>query len=130
MLVDDDALEHHKLKYTLNDSEIKLDIVSAYNGEEALDYLNAHKYNLPAIIILDLNMPKMNGIEFLEAIKPNEIWAQIPIVVLTTSKDQQDKLATFSKGISGYMVKPVDYPQFKEMIATIKDYWNLSEHPY
>ncbi len=73
---------------------------------------------------------KMNGIEFLGAIKPNKKWAQIPIVVLTTSKNDEDKLATFSKGISGYMIKPVDYAQFKDMIETIKKYWNLSEHSY
>jgi CheY-like chemotaxis protein len=84
----------------------------------------------PGIILLDINMPKMNGIEFLEVVKKNDQWSQIPVIVLTTSKDQQDKLQTFKLGISGYMIKPVSYDAFTDMLTTIKSYWDLSEHPY
>lgn len=129
LLLEDDVVDVMTIKRAIKQLNITNKLVVKENGEEGLTYLKECE-ELPGIIFLDINMPKMNGIEFLEAIKPNEEWAQIPIVVLTTSKDQQDKLATFSKGISGYMVKPVDYPQFKDMISTIKDYWNLSEHPY
>jgi CheY-like chemotaxis protein len=129
LLLEDDLVDVMTIKRAIKQLDISNELVVKENGEEGLEYLTNCK-DLPGIIFLDINMPKMNGIEFLEAIKPNPEWAQVPIVVLTTSKDQQDKLATFSKGISGYMVKPVDYAQFKDMIATIKDYWNLSEHPY
>jgi CheY-like chemotaxis protein len=129
LLLEDDVIDVMTIKRAIKQLNISNNLVVKENGEEGLAYLKECD-DLPGIIFLDINMPKMNGIEFLEQIKPNTEWAQIPIVVLTTSKDQQDKLATFSQGISGYMVKPVDYPQFKDMLSTIKDYWNLSEHPY
>lgn len=129
LLLEDDIVDVMTIKRAIKQLNISNELVVKENGEEGLEYLNTCD-DLPGIIFLDINMPKMNGIEFLEKIKPHEKWTQIPIVVLTTSKDQQDKLATFNQGISGYMVKPVDYPQFKDMIETIKNYWNLSEHPY
>jgi len=129
LLLEDDIVDVMTIKRAIKHLDISNNLIVKENGEEGLDYLN-HCAELPGLIFLDLNMPKMNGIEFLGAIKSNKKWAQIPIVVLTTSKDQHDKLATFSKGISGYMIKPVDYAQFKDMIDTIKKYWNLSEHSY
>lgn len=129
LLLEDDLVDVMTIKRAIKQLNIANDLEVRENGEEGISYLEKCE-DLPGIIFLDINMPKMNGIEFLQVVKNNEQWAQIPIVVLTTSKDQQDKLATFSRGISGYMVKPVDYPQFKDMIATIKDYWNLSEHSY
>ena len=129
LLLEDDVVDVMTIKRAIKQLSISNKLLVKENGVEGVEYLE-NCDALPGIIFLDINMPKMNGIEFLEIIKKNKDWAQIPIVVLTTSKDQQDKFATFSKGISGYMVKPVDYPQFKDMISTIKDYWNLSEHPY
>jgi CheY-like chemotaxis protein len=129
LLLEDDIVDVMTIKRAIKQLNISNELIVKENGEEGLDYLKQCT-NLPGLIFLDLNMPKMNGIEFLGAIKPSKEWAQIPIVVLTTSKNDDDKLATFSKGISGYMIKPVDYAQFKDMIETIKKYWNLSEHPY
>lgn len=129
LLLEDDIVDVMTIKRAIKQLSITNELIVKENGEEGLDYLT-HCAELPGLIFLDLNMPKMNGIEFLGAIKPNKKWAQIPIVVLTTSKNEDDKLATFSKGISGYMIKPVDYAQFKDMIETIKRYWNLSEHSY
>ena len=129
LLLEDDVVDVMTIKRAIKQLSISNKLLVKENGVEGVEYLE-NCDALPGIIFLDINMPKMNGTEFLEIIKKNKDWAQIPIVVLTTSKDQQDKFATFSKGISGYMVKPVDYPQFKDMISTIKDYWNLSEHPY
>lgn len=129
LLLEDDIVDVMTIKRAIKQLAISNELIVRENGEEGIAFLE-NSDDLPGIIFLDINMPKMNGIEFLEHIKQNKEWAQIPIVVLTTSKDQQDKLATFGHGISGYMVKPVDYPQFKDMIAIIKDYWNLSEHPY
>lgn len=129
LLLEDDMVDVMTIKRAIKQLNISNELIVKENGEEGLDYLKQCT-ELPGLIFLDLNMPKMNGIEFLGAIKPNKKWAQIPIVVLTTSKNDEDKLATFSKGISGYMIKPVDYAQFKDMIETIKKYWNLSEHSY
>ncbi|MBT8326607.1 MAG: response regulator [Bacteroidia bacterium] len=129
LLLEDDVVDVMTIKRAISQLHIPNELIVKENGEEGLEYLKQCK-NLPGLIFLDINMPKMNGIEFLQNIKLNSQWAKIPVIILTTSKDQQDKLATFNQGISGYMVKPVDYSQFKDMIGTIKEYWNLSEHPY
>ena len=71
----------------------------------------------------------MNGIEFLQTVKDNEQLMRIPVVVLTTSDEQQDKLNSFNLGVVGYMAKPVDYQQFVEVIRSIDAYWTISEMP-
>ncbi|MDB4107932.1 response regulator [Bacteroidia bacterium] len=128
LLLEDDVVDVMTLKRAMKQLGISNHLEVRENGAEGLEYL-LNCDELPGIIFLDINMPKMNGIEFLEIVKRNKDLAKIPIVVLTTSKDQEDRLITFEKGISGYMTKPVDYPQFKDMIAVIMKYWNFSEHP-
>jgi CheY-like chemotaxis protein len=129
LLLEDDLVDVMTIKRAVKQLDITNPLIVKENGEEGLAYLKGCE-ELPGIIFLDINMPKMNGIEFLDHIKQNENWKQIPVVVLTTSKDHQDKLQTFNLGISGYMIKPVDYGDFKEMLGTIKKYWDMSEHSY
>ncbi|MBO6515847.1 MAG: response regulator [Bacteroidia bacterium] len=129
LLLEDDLVDVMTIKRGIAQLGINNECVVKSNGEEGLEYLEACN-ELPGIIFLDINMPKMNGIEFLKQIKTNAKWAQIPVVVLTTSKDQQDKEDTFQLGIAGYMIKPVDYDEFKQMLDAIMQYWKLSEHPY
>ena len=74
-------------------------------------------------------MPRMNGIEFLSVVKKDESLKAIPVVVLTTSKDDNDKIESFKLGVAGYMIKPVDYMRFVDVIKTIRRYWTLSEQP-
>jgi DNA-binding response OmpR family regulator len=83
----------------------------------------------PCIILLDLNMPLMNGIEFLKEFKQDSDLKKIPVVVLTTSKEEEDKINSYNLGIAGYMIKPVDYIEFVEVVRTIDLYWTLSELP-
>jgi CheY-like chemotaxis protein len=83
----------------------------------------------PFVVLLDLNMPKMNGIEFLKVMKTYPELKTIPVIVLTTSKEQRDILGSFELGASGYMVKPVDYSKFVEILSKIVTYWNSSELP-
>ena len=71
----------------------------------------------------------MNGIEFLQVAKRDEVLKSIPVVILTTSKEQQDRIESFKFGVAGYMIKPVDYSQFVEMMQAIKMYWTLSQQP-
>jgi CheY-like chemotaxis protein len=129
LLLEDDIVDVMTVKRAIKQLNIVNELVVKENGEEGLEFLR-NTAELPGLIFLDINMPKMNGIEFLQELKKNEEWLQIPIVVLTTSKDQQDKLHTFKLGISGYMIKPISYELFKEMVVTIKNYWNFSEHSY
>ena len=99
------------------------------NGEEALEYLRDRSNKKPCIILLDLNMPKMNGIEFMKIVKDNDVLKTIPVVVLTTSQEEQDVVESFKLSVAGYIVKPVDYKKFVEAIRTVALYWTLSELP-
>ena len=85
--------------------------------------------SLPDVAFLDLNMPVMGGIEFLQVVKQDAVLRRIPVVVLTTSDEQQDKVASFDLGVAGYIRKPVDYKQFVEAVRSIDAYWTLSELP-
>jgi CheY-like chemotaxis protein len=74
-------------------------------------------------------MPIMNGIEFMQMVKHNDQLKRIPVIVLTTSEEQQDKMSSFNLGVAGYVVKPVDYRRFVEVMRSIDAYWNISEMP-
>lgn len=127
LLVEDDVVDAMTVKRALNDIKVSNILYTVGNGEEALEFLYKPENEMPGIILLDLNMPKMNGIEFLKVAKNDDSLKRIPVVVLTTSKEEQDKIESFNLGVAGYMIKPVDYMQFVETIRTIDLYWTLSE---
>ena len=129
LLVEDDQVDAMTVKRALKEIRVtnRLDIVG--NSEEALSFLRNPENEKPGIILLDLNMPKMNGIEFLKIAKKDKTLKRIPVVVLTTSKEEQDKVDSFDFGVAGYMIKPVDYQKFVEVVKTIDLYWTLSELP-
>lgn len=129
LLVEDDKIDVITIKRALKELKILNPVVVCENGLEALNYLENLENAIPGIILLDLNMPKMNGIEFLQHRNSIKKLKLIPTVVLTTSKDEQDKVESFNLGVAGYMIKPVDYMQFVEVIRTIDLYWTLSELP-
>lgn len=129
LLVEDDVVDAMTVKRALKDLNVTNTLIIKNNGEEALTYLRNEAERLPCIIILDLNMPKMNGVELLRNLKHDEHLRRIPAVVLTTSKDEQDRFETFDLSVAGYMIKPVEYPQFVEIVRSINLYWTLSELP-
>lgn len=127
MLVEDDEVDAMTVRRALKELHVNNPLTLAENGEEALAYLRAPGQVMPCIILLDLNMPVMGGIEFLQAAKHDAALRRIPVVVLTTSEEQQDKVASFDLGVAGYIRKPVDYRQFVEAVRAIDTYWTLSE---
>ncbi len=129
LLVEDDNVDVMTVKRALKDLKINNPLVSTANGEEALEYLKNNGNKKPCIILLDLNMPKMNGIEFLKIAKADYTLKKIPVVVLTTSSQQQDIIESFKLSVAGYIVKSVDYSEFTEAISTINLYWTLSKLP-
>ncbi|MCB9015957.1 MAG: response regulator [Lentimicrobiaceae bacterium] len=129
LLVEDDMIDAMTVKRALKELNILNPVVTVENGEEALTYLRDSENEKPGIILLDLNMPRMNGIEFLGIAKKDDNLKLIPVIVLTTSLDEIDRVDTFNLGVAGYMVKPVDYKKFVEVIKAIKLYWSLSELP-
>ena len=129
LLVEDDRVDAMTVRRALKEIKVTNQLDVAGNGEEALARLRDPENEKPCVILLDLNMPRMNGIEFLTVAKQDEALKKIPVVVLTTSKGEQDKLDSFDLGVAGYMIKPVDYHQFVEVVRTIDLYWTLSEFP-
>ncbi|MDO8312823.1 MAG: response regulator [Sideroxyarcus sp.] len=129
LLVEDDQVDVMTVQRALKEIKVTNPVVNKENGEEALQYLRDPKNAKPCIILLDLNMPIMNGLEFLQVAKHDAQLKRIPVVVLTTSEEQQDLTNSFDLGVAGYMAKPVDYRQFVEVMRTINAYWTISEVP-
>jgi CheY-like chemotaxis protein len=129
LLVEDDQIDAMTVRRALKELHVTNALVHVENGEEALAHLRDPASDKPCIVLLDLNMPKMGGIEFLQVIKQDESLKAIPAVVLTTSEEQQDKVESFNLGVAGYMAKPVDYQHFVEVMRSINTYWTLSEMP-
>ena len=129
LLVEDDAIDAMTVQRAFRELRVINPLAHVRNGEEALDYLNDPASERPCVILLDLNMPKMNGTEFLEVAKADRSLRSIPVIILTTSNEERDVLASFKHSVAGYIVKPVDYKKFVEAVRTIDLYWTLSELP-
>jgi CheY-like chemotaxis protein len=129
LLVEDDSVDVITVRRALKDLEVTSELIPRGDGEEALAYLENDGNARPCVILLDLNMPKMNGTEFLKIVKADEELRKIPVIVLTTSNSEQDIAKSFELGAAGYMVKSVDYRKFMEIIKTIDSYWTLSKLP-
>lgn len=129
LLVEDDQVDVMTVKRALAEIRVTNPVLNQENGEEALKFLRNPDNERPCIILLDLNMPIMNGIEFLHVLKQDASLKRIPVVVLTTSEEQQDKVNSFDLGVAGYMAKPVDYRQFVEVMRALDAYWTISEVP-
>ena len=129
LLLEDDTVDAMTVKRALKELKVLNPLVRTANGEEALVYLRDENNAKPCVILLDLNMPKMNGIEFLKVAKADEKLKRIPAIVLTTSKDDQDRVQTFQLNVAGFIVKPVDYLKFVDAMKIVNLYWTLSELP-
>jgi CheY-like chemotaxis protein len=130
LLVEDDSVDVMMVKRALKDLNVTNLLVQMPNGKEAVEYLTGEGGNeKPCVILLDLNMPKMNGAELLKIVKADDVLKSIPVVVLTTSQEEQDVVESFKLSAAGYIVKPVDYKKFVEAMRTIDIYWTLSELP-
>ena len=129
MLVEDGEVDAVMVRRALKELHVTNPLVQSENGEEALASLRDPAQAKPCIILLDLNMPVMGGIDFLQVVKQDAALKGIPVVVLSTSDEPEDRLASFDLGVAGYIRKPVDYRQFVEAVRTVDTYWTLSELP-
>lgn len=131
MLVDDDEVDVMSVQRAFKKINITNPLHIAHNGVEALAMLRGENgpQIRPVIILLDLNMPKMGGLEFLETLRADPELKSISVVVLTTSRDEQDKVQAFDYNVAGYIVKPITPGDFVEAMATFDKYWTLSETP-
>lgn len=124
LLVEDDEVDILTVRRALKELRVQNPLVVTSNGEEALTWLYQSEGLTPTVILLDLNMPRMNGFEFLEQVKQQPPFSMIPVIVLTTSNQPEDRKRAFALAAAGYMVKPVDYHAFVELMQTIHIYWS------
>ena len=134
LLVEDDDVDIMNVKRALKKNNLELPLYLASNGVEALDMLHQRLVGATGgfdklLIMLDLNMPRMGGLEFLKILRSNPAFHKIPVIVLTTSNHQHDLEAAYALNISGYIVKPVEFRSFVEIIDVVSRYWSLCEIP-
>lgn len=130
LLVDDDEVDVMTVKRAFQKANITNKLFVASNGVEALELLR--NGTIPAhrrLVLLDLNMPRMNGLEFLREIRKDPALQSLTVVVLTTSNEDRDRVDAFQLNVSGYLLKPVTFHTFAEVMATLNKYWTLMEMP-
>lgn len=130
LLVEDDEVDVMTVKRAFAKNNITNPLFVAHNGIEALELLR--KDNLPPrrrLILLDVNMPKMNGIEFLRELRADPTLNMCSVVMMTTSNEERDRIEAFKLNVAGYLLKPVTFQQFAEVMSCINKYWALMEMP-
>lgn len=130
LLVEDDEVDVLNVKRAFEKNRIMNPLFVASNGIEALEMLRTAKVpQSKRLVLLDLNLPRMNGIEFLREMRGDPELGAIPVVVLTTSDAEKDKIEAFKLNVGGYLVKPVTFPGFADLMVTLNKYWTLVDMP-
>jgi CheY-like chemotaxis protein len=130
LLVEDDQVDVMNVKRAFEKNRILNPLQVASDGIEALAMLrNGEIPSNRRIILLDLNMPRMNGIEFLRELRADPDLRLTPVVVLTTSNDERDRVEAYNLNVAGYLLKPVTFVNFVELMAALNKYWSLVELP-
>jgi len=135
LMVEDDAKDVELSLTALEDYNLVNEVVVAHDGAEALDYLycrgefQTRGAENPAVILLDLKLPKVDGLEVLKQIKSDEKLKLIPVVVLTSSKEEKDMVASYKLGVNAYVVKPVDFHEFVNAIRELGAFWAVINEP-
>jgi len=132
LLVEDNPNDAELALRALKKNNLANKVVRVCDGEEALDYIFArkayvsrNKLNIPRLILLDLKLPKIDGLEVLKVIKADKVTSLIPVVVLTSSREENDMVESYRLGVNSYIVKPVDFDKFIEAVRNIGLYWLL-----
>ena len=132
LLVEDDAVDVMTVQRAFKKSKVSNPLHIAGNGLEALNLLRSDQLSTQdsrCLILLDLNMPKMNGLEFLKELRQDPALHKIPVIVLTTSDQEKDRVEAYNLHVAGYIVKPVTFAKFVEVITVLNHYWTLCEFP-
>ena len=130
LLVEDDEVDVMNVRRAFKKNHIANPLFVAPNGVEALEQLRSGPIPRDRrIVLLDLNMPKMNGIEFLRELRTDPELKSTPVVVLTTSNDERDRIEAYNLNVAGYLLKPVTFSNFCEVMAALNKYWALVELP-
>jgi CheY-like chemotaxis protein len=130
LLVEDNPMDLDFALQAFEEHSVVNPIAVCRDGEEALEYIEAHgaadDSELPILVMLDLRLPKVDGIEVLRQARQHPVWKQVPFIVLTTSRQNQDIQTAYELGVNSYIVKPVEFGAFSEVVKTVKVYWLLT----
>ena len=135
LLVEDNPKDLELTLVALSRSRMANEVVVARDGVEALDYLRCTGKHAgrpkgnPAVVLLDLKLPKVGGLEVLETIKGDPALAAVPVVVLTSSREERDVLRSYENGVNAYVVKPVDFQEFLEAVRDLGMFWGVLNEP-
>ncbi len=134
LLVEDDRVDVMNVQRSFRQANITNPLYIANNGVDALAILkgNHEEVNMPEVrrlVLLDLNMPKMGGLELLQNIRKDPALRSTPVIVLTTSNQEKDRMEAYNLNVAGYLLKPVTFGSFFELITTLNRYWTLCEIP-
>ncbi len=129
LLVEDNQNDAELAIRALKKNNLANHLLHLEDGQEALDFLFDEKNRMPKLILLDLKMPKVDGVEVLRRLKSDERRKVIPVVVLTSSKEESDIVETYKLGVNAYIVKPVDFEQFVKAVTQLGFFWLLLNQP-
>jgi CheY-like chemotaxis protein len=127
LLIEDDEVDVMNVQRALKKNNLELPLSRVRNGQEALNFLQELNHGLDlegVLIITDINMPKMNGLEFLRHLRQNQQFAHLPVVILTTSAQPEDIAAAYQFNVAGYFIKPLEFQEFVEVIQILTSYWS------
>jgi CheY-like chemotaxis protein len=135
LLVEDSAHDVELTLAALEENHLANEVVVARDGQEALDYL--HRRGIfklrsaghPAVVLLDLKLPKVDGLEVLKAIKGDEALRSVPVVMLTSSREEKDLVSSYNLGVNAYVVKPVDFHEFVDSLRELGLFWAVINQP-
>ena len=135
LMVEDDPKDVELSLTALEEYNLANEVVVARDGQQALDYLycrgeyKTRSNGTPAVMLLDLKLPKVDGLEVLKQIKADPVLKMIPVVVLTSSKEEKDMVASYKLGVNAYVVKPVDFHEFVNAIKELGVFWAVINEP-
>jgi CheY-like chemotaxis protein len=133
LVVEDNPMDLDLLLRAFEEHGVLNPVLICRDGEEALQFVATHPTaddpGLPLLVLLDLRLPKVDGIDVLRQARQHPVWKQIPFVVVTTSRENADISRAYELGVNSYIVKPVDFPTFAEVVKHIKFYWLLTNEP-
>ena len=133
LVVEDNDMDLDFCMQAFEEHAIANPVIACRDGEEAIQFIDAHPTpddpRLPLLVLLDLRLPKVDGIEVLRHARQHPVWKQVPFIILTTSRENSDIGTAYQIGVNSYIVKPVDFVSFAKVVKRIKLYWILTNEP-
>lgn len=129
LVVEDDEVDRMNIERAFKKANLTNPIFMAKDGIEALEMLKSGKLNNPLLILLDINMPRMNGLEFLKVLRDDPQWTLTPVVIMSSSREDKDRINAYSLSVTGYVIKPLEFGEFVNTMIILGQYWSLCYFP-